>query len=323
MILWEKKSLFESFNKVIFVDSFGYGTMPELTLKDFKFVINDKTYQVNELFVKKDDGYVRADSEPDKFFDHLSSQSLYLCTSYIDKTYELAKISKVSFSTFLRAIKNVKEVTSKKNELDLKAFNLELNFKEFLEYTLWVNKGELKNSFLQPGYREINFEDEFFILGEGPVKVIKTYLSDNKDDSLCDVSLEDGKVKHIKYGDATFVTTPIKFNEIVEIACSKFSKANNENIFQLHVEEVESRSKTLFYQPVKGADSYKVKVSRLVRNKLGFHYYHLKDYKLDNSTNCFYIPSEDYLQFGNNLFVRLIALDKNNNELASTSEMEF
>lgn len=323
MVLWEKKNLFESFGKAVFDESFGYGYMPKLNLKEFKFFDGNNVYQANEFFVKQDNAYVRADLESEKFFDYLISQSLYICTSYINKTYNAVKVSKVLLETFVRVISNIDDLNLKKNELGLKALNLELDLKRFLEYTFWVNEGKIKESLFQPGYHEVGFEDEFYVLGEGKAKVIKTYLSTNEEDCLCDVSFPNGIEKQIKFADPNFVTLPNKYNEIVELVSQKFVKGTNENMFQLYVESVGNRSKSLFYQPVKGAESYKVKVSRLVRNRLGYQYFHLKEYKLEKTTNCFYIPNEDFVQFGNNLFVRLIALDKNNNELASTSEMKF
>lgn len=318
MMLWEKKSLFDSFKKVVFNESLGYGVMPKFNPNELSFIIDKKPHQIKDLFVKVDDKFIPASLQVEQLFDNLSSESLYICTSFIEKKFEKAKIASVSYDTMVRVIKTAKDLELKTGELDLKAFSLNLPIKEFLGFTLWVNEGSMKNAMLRPGYHEVGFDEEFYLFGEGEVKVIKTYQPDNEKGFLCDVLTNDEKTKQIQFNEPNFITTPEKYNEIYEVVLSKFTPGKNENSFRLHVE-----NKTMFYQPVAHSEKYVVVLSKLVRDKFGFQYYHLKDYELSKDTHCFYVPEEDNLHFGANLYVKLIALDKLGAELASTGVIEF
>lgn len=321
MAKWTKNNIFESFDKVVYDDEFGYGVMPKVAPSQFQFVIKDKIVPITDLFVKKDDNYIRLDCDIDRVCKILFDEPLYICSSYINKTFEKASIDSIVINCIVKVLKRFEDIALPK-KLAKYDFNKTIPFSDIKKTDIYVFDGSLTSGVLPVLY---NGEkgDKCFYLGVGVAKICETFDSIEKDKPVCIIEVCENQIE-IMPGDANLVFTPDYYDLISRKERTTFlTRQFNGNALMLVAMKNEDANDIMFmWQKHFENVNFVIEIYKVL-NVNDERRSYLVTHNIPNG-ECFYLlKSEEIKTVGLDSFIRLTAINQKGDLVAFSKGVDI
>lgn len=310
MSAWKQINIFESFQKLIFVEEFGFGYTPKPKYSNIEFhTQNEKLYYLDEIYVQEGNKYLKLEQMVERTAEFVFKKQLFISKSVTSPIFAPISLVSIKLTINLYTLPDYDLIDVEAKKWDKNLFEaIYNNANEVENAKVWCFEDELKKAFKRPCFGE-KHQQQYYLLGSGVASLVKSF--EYKDDAspLMEIKTHDRGNLIIKQGDKNLVSLPSTYDEVDWCEDLTIFKKSLEDAPLMTFIEKSEQGVLFVWKKLDDSYDYFIELYRLKNSKFGHKPYLLESIK-SNDKQYYALNEEEHKLLGSHLIVRLVVKNK-------------